>query len=111
MQELKNRKTPRYQGFDYNSVGMYFITICTKDRKPILSKVGTGVLDCPQIQLTRMGEIVDKYIKQLDSFYEYMSVESYVIMPNHIHILLWIKANAEDVGQSGTRSPYKIRTS
>ena len=103
MQELKNRKTPRYQGFDYNSVGMYFITICTKDHKPILSKVGTGVLDCPQIQLTRMGEIVDKYIKQLDSFYEYMSVESYVIMPNHIHIMLWVKGTEN--GPSRTPVP------
>lgn len=110
MQEFKIRKTPRLKDFDYNSAGMYFITICTKDRKPILSNVGAGVLDCPQIELTRIGEIADRYIKQLDNFYEYLSVESYVIMPNHIHILLWIKANAEDVGQSGTRSPYKVRS-
>ena len=111
MRELKNRKTPRLKDFDYNSAGMYFITICTKDRKPILSNVGAGVLDCPQIELTRIGEIVDKYINQLDSFYEYMSVESYVIMPNHIHILLWIKANAEDVGQSGTPVPTRSERS
>ena len=48
MDELKKRKTPRYQGFDYNSVGVYFITICTQNRRRILSRVvGTGVLDCP----------------------------------------------------------------
>ena len=49
MDELKKRKTPRYQSFDYNSSGVYFITICTQNIRCILSRiVGTGVLDCPQ---------------------------------------------------------------
>ena len=37
MDELKKRKTPRYQSFNYNSVGVYFITICTQNRRSILS--------------------------------------------------------------------------
>ena len=105
MDELKKRKTPRYQSFDYNSVGVYFITICTQNRRSILSRVvGTGVLDCPQIELTQYGEIADKYIKQLNDFYEHLSVEKYVIMPNHIHFLLWVKENKNktDNGQSRT---------
>ena len=108
MDELKKRKTPRYQSFDYNSVGVYFITICTQNRRSILSRVvGTGVLDCPQIELTQYGEIADKYIKQLNDFYEHLSVEKYVIMPNHIHFLLWVKGNKNktDNGQSRTPVP------
>ena len=104
----KKRKTPRYQSFDYNSVGVYFITICTQNRRCILSRiVGTGVLDCPQPELTRYGEIADKYIKQLNDFYEHLSVEKYVIMPNHIHFLLWVKENKNktDNGQSRTPVP------
>ena len=86
MDELKKRKTPRYQSFDYNSVGGYFITICTQNRRCILSRIvgtgvldcpsETGVLDCPQIELTQYGEIADKYIKQLNDFYEHLSVEN-----------------------------------
>ena len=92
MDELKKRKTPRYQSFDYNSVGGYFITICTQNRRCILSRiVGTGVLDCPQPELTRYGEIADKYIKQLNDFYEHLSVEKYVIMPDHIHLIVRIE--------------------
>jgi len=50
MDKLKNRKTPRLPLFDYNSVGVYFITICTQNRNCILSRVvGTGVLDCPDL--------------------------------------------------------------
>jgi len=97
MDELKKRKTPRYQSFDYNSVGVYFITICTQNRRSILSRVvGTGVLDCPQIELTQYGEIADKHIKQLNDFYEHLSVEKYVIMPNHIHFLLWVKEKLKE---------------
>ena len=111
MDELKKRKTPRYQSFDYNSVGVYFITICTQNRRCILSRiVGTGVLDCPQPELTRYGEIADKYIKQLNNFYEHLSVEKYVIMPNHIHLLLWLKENKNktDNGQSRTPVPTNV---
>ncbi|MBQ9133377.1 MAG: transposase [Clostridia bacterium] len=111
MEELKKRKTPRYQSFNYNSVGAYFITICTQNRRPILSRiVGTGVLDCPRIELTKYGEIADKYIKQFNDFYDHLSVEGYVIMPNHIHLLLWVKEdiNTTDYGQSRTPVPTNV---
>ena len=111
MDELSKRKTPRYQSFDYNSSGVYFITICTQNRRCILSRiVGTGVPDCPQIELTKYGQIADKYIKQLNDFYNQLSVEEYVIMPNHIHLLLWVKENkyAIENGQSRTPVPTNI---
>ena len=56
MGELKNRKTTRLKGADYNRNQAVFLTICTKERKCILSHiVGTGVLDGPQIELTKNG--------------------------------------------------------
>ena len=114
MEEFKKRKSPRYKIVDYNSVGVYFITICTQNRECLLSQiVGTGVLDCPQPRLTAYGEVVDKYINQLSDFYDELSVESYVIMPNHIHLLLWIRKNlcSRSGGQSGTPVPTHIERS
>ena len=110
MNEIKKRKTPRYQSFDYNNEGVYFITICTQNRRNILSRisVGTGVPDCPKTELTEYGMIADKYIKQLSAFYSHLSIEAYVIMPNHIHLLLWIKENNIDDGQSGTPVPTNV---
>ena len=106
---LQNRKTTRLKGTDYNSNGAVFLTICTKERRCILSRiVGTGVLDGPQNHLTRYGEIADKYINQLNDFYDDLSVESYVIMPNHIHILLWVKGI--DDGPSRTPDDGPSRT-
>ena len=37
--DLPNRKQNRLQEFDYSQNGAYFITICVKDRKKILSDI------------------------------------------------------------------------
>ena len=49
--EMPNRKPNRIAGYDYSQSGAYFITICTQDRKKILSRisVGTPLPGCPQI--------------------------------------------------------------
>ena len=104
MDKLKKRKSTRLKGANYNSNQVVFLTICTKERQCLLSQiVGTGVPDGPQIELTKYGQIADKYIKQLNDFYNELSVEQYVIMPNHIHILLWVKGDGN--GPSGTPVP------
>ena len=68
--------------------------------------VGTGVPDCPQIELTKYGKIADKYIKQLKDFYNHLSVEE----SNHIHLLFWVKENKNAIenGQSRTPVPTNI---
>ena len=94
--ELPQRKSTRLVNFDYSSGGAYFITICTHNRANILSTiageiptttVGEGF---PLPQLTTRGNIVEKYIKDLPNRYHQISVEEYVIMPNHIHLLLLV---------------------
>ena len=121
--ELPNRKSIRLKNFDYNSSGAYFLTICTENRRNILSHiVGTGVPDCPQnnvlyslkrVELLPHGKIADKYIKRLDEFYNHLSVEKYVIMPNHIHLLILVKENknTSENGQSRTPVPTNIERS
>ena len=41
-QELPVRKRIRLPEFDYDSHGAYFITICTKDKSRVLSKIRVG---------------------------------------------------------------------
>lgn len=93
--EIPNRKPNRIAGYDYRQEGAYFVTLCTQDRKKILSRisVGTPVPGCPQepcVELLWHGEVADKYIRQMDAFYEHLSVDQYIIMPDHIHLLIAI---------------------
>lgn len=85
------RKSVRLKEFDYSQNGYYFITICTKDRKNILSDiVGDGACDIPKIQLCHYGDIVEKNIKKMNMQYGNVRIKKYVIMPNHIHLLIEI---------------------
>ncbi len=155
MEKVK-RKPTRLKSYDYSSTGAYFITICTKERKPILSQivcddalddilqtpssnktneqntsvrivqtqsfndfslrslVGTGVPDGPQstndfvnphVLLTDYGKIADKYIRQMNDHYKNLSVDNYIIMPNHIHMLITVSTPLSDNGPSGTPVP------
>ena len=111
-ENLPKRKNIRWDKQDYSHPGEYMITVCTKDMKQILSRitvnpqtVGTGVLDRPYIQLTHYGQIADKYINQLNDFYSNINVIKYVIMPNHIHLLLQIPD-----GTTRTSSPTGFQT-
>ena len=99
MEEKTIRKKMRLQRADYNSPGVYFITVCTKNRRCILSRiVGTGVLDGPAtVELLPYGKIAEKYLNQLNEFYNDISVERYVIMPNHIHMLLFVKPSENNI--------------
>ena len=82
------RKPTRLKNFDYSATGAYFITICTQNRKNILSTiVGEG---SPLPRLSPCGEIVDRWIQKIPEKYPEASADYYVIMPNHIHILLSI---------------------
>ena len=94
---MEIRKNNRLLEYDYGSIGAYFITICVKDKQKILSHiVGDGALDVPKVELTHIGKIVDKYICSTNNI-ENVTVDKYVIMPNHIHILVSITADKRDV--------------
>ncbi len=108
--ELPKRKNIRLQNYDYSSNGLYFVTICTEDKKPILSHiVGDDAHIVPKkIILKPCGKIVDKYINRINSVYENIFVENYIIMPNHIHMLIFVDEYKD--GTMRASSPTKLGT-
>ena len=99
------RKNPRLSGYDYSAPGTYFITICTQDRKPLLSRiVGGDVLIAPQVMLTKYGKTAEGQLCRMDVFYPHITVERYVIMPNHIPLLLRVNGDGP-TGMSAPTSP------
>ncbi len=108
--DLPKRKPTRLKGYDYSATGAYFVTICTHNRKGLLSEiiVGTGVLDGPKNILTDYGEIANKHLINMSNFYDTVKIDKYVIMPNHIHMIITILETDQYNGPSGTPVPTNL---
>ena len=93
--QLPQRKATRLKGYDYSSPGVYFITICTQNRKCMLSDlvVGEGLAP-PETRLSEIGRIAEEQILALEERFPPVSIDRYVVMPNHIHILLLLREQA-----------------
>ncbi len=77
----------RIPDYDYAQNGAYFVTICTFGRMPVLSHVLNDAVDS-QIVLTEIGHEINKSIQYIDENYVNVNVTKYVIMPNHIHMIV-----------------------
>ncbi len=88
--DFPRRKRNRLRSYDYREAGCYFITICTKNRKEYLSSilVGNGLDRSARIRYTHYGEIAHLDLLALPEHFPHVRVDRFVIMPNHIHVIL-----------------------
>ena len=87
------RKHPRLKDYDYSLPGYYYVTICAADETACLSRVGRGLAPAAaQVTLTEAGRIVREQLMALERRYPYARIDKYVIMPNHIHVILRLLA-------------------
>lgn len=97
--EYTKRKPNRLQSYDYSSCGAYFLTICTAIRynffwqNEVKPAVGASIARPKEIELSQYGKTVDEAIKNIPVVYPSVSVDHYIIMPDHIHLLLSIRAD------------------
>ena len=93
--ELQNRKNIRLKEFNYSAAGAYFLTICTSPRQNYFwsTKVGASIARPQDIELSPCGKIVETAIQNIPQIYPSLVVDQYVIMPDHIHLLLIIRAD------------------
>jgi len=103
MKELPMRKNIRLKDYDYSSAGYYFVTICVKDRANALGKVVecAAIIASVHVELSEYGHVVDKHINKINSMCSELSVDKYVIMPNHIHMIILKKGGDCSTQDSG----------
>ena len=117
--ELPKRKPTRLKNFDYSSAGAYFVTVCTRDRMHILSEivktdltathktnglaVGEGLAP-PEItvKLKPCGEVVKEQLQLIEARFPSVTIEDYVIMPDHIHAVIFLHEKAGGASPSPT---------
>lgn len=86
--KLHDRKSPRAQWHDYNGAE-YFVTICTKNRLHYFGEVVDGTM-----QLTDVGKYASQCIMKISEIHPDAEMPLFVIMPNHIHMVIILDGGA-----------------
>lgn len=124
MNDWAQRKPLRLRGYDYGRTGYYFVTVCTAVRgenilaeifpgdapvgaiinRPIINRpiVNRLIVNPPFINppppkgaLTPVGKITEQAISEIPSHYPNIKVDTYVVMPDHVHMILEIHATGD----------------
>ncbi|MDG5817177.1 hypothetical protein QA601_18935, partial [Chitinispirillales bacterium ANBcel5] len=85
--KLPNRKALRLKRYDYSRPGYYFITILTQNRIHRFGKIENG-----QMILNDAGKMVRSVWFGLPKRFPMAILDSFQIMPNHIHAIIGITA-------------------
>ena len=82
------------ENYTYDSCGAYFLTICTAKRQNYFwSKVGATIGRPEDIVLSSYGKVVDDAVHNIPTVYPSILIDQYIIMPDHLHLLLIIRAD------------------
>ncbi len=81
---MEQRKNPRLSHYDYANDNYYFVTVCTYEKKCIFGAPNS---------LNWRGKIVHKHIENLQNHYNDVCIDKYVVMPNHIHLIIKLGCN------------------
>ena len=85
LKKFQNRyrtQTIRLRGWDY-SRGIYFITICTKNRIPWFGKIVNG-----EMRLNDMGNIVAQEWIKTEKIRNEIRLDEWIVMPDHFHAIV-----------------------
>jgi putative transposase len=89
--EGRHRRSIRLRGYDYAWMGMYFVTVCTHLKRCLLGDVVNGGMI-----LSPTGEIVEAGLLGLPERFPCVKVDSHVVMPNHVHVILAFRGSRSD---------------
>lgn len=81
--------------YDYSQNNAYFLTICSKGKQNIFwdeSKLNQA-FELATLPLSNVGLIIEETIRKIPTIYSNVEIDTYVIMPNHIHMILYLTDN------------------
>jgi REP element-mobilizing transposase RayT len=95
---LYRRGSLRKKGWDYSAPAHYFVTFCTAGREAVFGKIERGVL-IPN----KAGQIAVKIWNLLEAQFDFIQVDSFVAMPDHIHGIIRITSSSEETSTASGR--------
>jgi len=100
--KMKNRKPNRLRNYNYSQNGMYFVTICIKNRFKCFGEIKSG-----KMVFNKLGKIAEKCYLEIPNHFPDVFLDEFVIMPNHVHVIIETGADNASVGNAEMRSKIK----
>lgn len=97
-----NRHSIRLKGFDYAKPRLYFVTICVQSRQPLFGNVCDG-----KMVLNDAGEMVKSCWEQIHQRYPSLSINQYVVMPNHFHAIVDLSSSDGTISMPSVIGAFK----
>jgi putative transposase len=82
---LPQRHSIRKKGYIYSTSGYYFVTVCVDNAQCNLGNITDGI-----VHLSSFGKIIQNCILSIPSFFAIVTIDTLIIMPNHLHVILII---------------------
>ena len=89
---IHHRRTIRLKEYDYSQNGLYYVTICTKDRDCLFGEIADG-----KMNVNVYGEILESVWNGLPLHYPNVVLHEHIVMPDHFHAIIQID-NDRNVG-------------
>lgn len=83
-----HRRSIRLKGYDYTQAGAYYVTIVTYQRQYFFGEVING-----EMKLNELGQIAYNEWFKTAALRPYVAMyeEDFIVMPNHVHAIIWIE--------------------
>ena len=97
--KIHHRKSIRLRGYDYSQAGLYFITICTQNRRHLFGEiVGADSISAhDSIILNHAGKMIEQIWYEIHNDFDNTQLHEFVIMPNHIHGIIEIPVGVDSI--------------
>ncbi len=120
MEKFRNNfriPSARLTNWDYGSHGLYFITICTKNKEHYFGEVNTlsktslhpepplETQSIASLQKTTIGEIAFKYWEQITAYHPFVELDEFIVMPNHVHGIIFLNKSDQKQWQANQFGP------
>jgi putative transposase len=83
--DIHHRKSVRLKEYDYSNAGAYYVTICVKNKECLLGSIHQG-----EMVLNEYGNVANKFWEWLSKQYVHVSLDEFIVMPNHLHGIIVI---------------------
>jgi putative transposase len=109
MGSFPTRKQHRLSGYDYTTVGFYFVTLCVQGRLPLLGRIVSD-----DMRLSPAGEIAQDRCEEIPRRYSGIELDTVMVMPDHLHAIISLGGDTDSLStvvhwlKSRTTSDYTL---